>query len=53
MCDKTLEEFIGQDAYKFYTVIIDKQQIITDKKQSQTLGYDRDDGYAKRSKSID
>ena len=25
MCDKSLEEFIGEDAYKFYMTIMDDQ----------------------------
>ena len=51
MCDKTLEDFIGHDAYKFYTAPTERPSTIREQKNA-TVGFDpRDYGDIKRTKS--
>ena len=52
MCDKTLEDCIGKEAYKFYTASLEKQQSNHEQKMNnQTLHELRDYADIKRTKS--
>ena len=51
MCDKTLEDFIGHDAYKFYTAPTERPPAMREQKISAVDFYPRDYGDIKRTKS--